>query len=288
MHSFYSYNLYLAHYGIKRKSGRYPWGSGKRPYQYESKPHKLFAYNNYDGSLTKLGRKKVDKFVEKNKNINGLGRHYYNYDDLGTEDQKLKKGLYRYRVTDIDEPLDNKRKYLSDAYDYNYAYSDQFDILPASSTANKPGAIRYKLIKDINVKNAKDVYDYTLEKYGGDSINVIKDQEYLKDKGITAISMGNKYTRSLAGNKLANAIETVFKKDSIVSLFETNLDDISDYYKNNGYEAIQDILDSKYPDMKSAIVLNTPVKYLKQEYATQGFDVIAKNDKEYNKRMKKT
>lgn len=24
---------YIAHYGIKRKSGRYPWGSGKRPYQ---------------------------------------------------------------------------------------------------------------------------------------------------------------------------------------------------------------------------------------------------------------
>ena len=24
---------HLAHFGIKRKSGRYPWGSGKRPYQ---------------------------------------------------------------------------------------------------------------------------------------------------------------------------------------------------------------------------------------------------------------
>ena len=24
---------HLAHYGIKRKSGRYPWGSGERPYQ---------------------------------------------------------------------------------------------------------------------------------------------------------------------------------------------------------------------------------------------------------------
>ena len=42
MHSFYLYNPYidnydnyLAHYGIKRKSGRYPWGSGKRPHQHE-------------------------------------------------------------------------------------------------------------------------------------------------------------------------------------------------------------------------------------------------------------
>lgn len=37
MCSFYSYNPYLAHYGIKRKSGRYPWGSGKRPHQHEVK-----------------------------------------------------------------------------------------------------------------------------------------------------------------------------------------------------------------------------------------------------------
>ena len=33
----YSYNpyyeKYLAHYGVKHKSGRYPWGSGDRPYQ---------------------------------------------------------------------------------------------------------------------------------------------------------------------------------------------------------------------------------------------------------------
>ena len=42
MDKFYSYNPYidnydnyLAHYGIKRKSGRYPWGSGKRPHQHE-------------------------------------------------------------------------------------------------------------------------------------------------------------------------------------------------------------------------------------------------------------
>ena len=33
----YSYNpyyeKYLMHFGIKHKSGRYPWGSGDRPYQ---------------------------------------------------------------------------------------------------------------------------------------------------------------------------------------------------------------------------------------------------------------
>ena len=28
-------NDYIAHFGIKRRSGRYPWGSGERPYQSE-------------------------------------------------------------------------------------------------------------------------------------------------------------------------------------------------------------------------------------------------------------
>lgn len=44
MGTFYSYNPYidyyenyLAHYGIKRKSGRYPFGSGDRPYQHSPK-----------------------------------------------------------------------------------------------------------------------------------------------------------------------------------------------------------------------------------------------------------
>ena len=26
----------IAHYGVKRRSGRYPWGSGKEPYQHSS------------------------------------------------------------------------------------------------------------------------------------------------------------------------------------------------------------------------------------------------------------
>lgn len=48
MGTFYSYNPYidnyenyLAHYGIKRKSGRYPFGSGKRPHQHEGRKEGL-------------------------------------------------------------------------------------------------------------------------------------------------------------------------------------------------------------------------------------------------------
>ena len=52
----YSYNPYyanyLAHFGIKHKSGRYPWGSGERPNQHDAKKlkkleNKLNKYNDY-------------------------------------------------------------------------------------------------------------------------------------------------------------------------------------------------------------------------------------------------
>lgn len=36
MGEFYDRDLYLMHYGTKRHSGRYPWGSGDDPYQHES------------------------------------------------------------------------------------------------------------------------------------------------------------------------------------------------------------------------------------------------------------
>lgn len=36
MGEFYDRELYLMHYGTKRHSGRYPWGSGEDPYQHES------------------------------------------------------------------------------------------------------------------------------------------------------------------------------------------------------------------------------------------------------------
>ena len=43
----------LTHYGIKRRSGRYPWGSGKNPYQNDPR------YTNSNGTPTKEGKKKA-------------------------------------------------------------------------------------------------------------------------------------------------------------------------------------------------------------------------------------
>lgn len=58
----------LYHYGIKRRSGRYPWGSGKNPYQSEEISEKL---KKEDFTLKKgsnLSRLSLSK-LENEKNI---------------------------------------------------------------------------------------------------------------------------------------------------------------------------------------------------------------------------
>lgn len=49
--SYTPYQNYLCHYGIKRRSGRYPWGSGKDPNQ--SDPNK----GRRNSSLSKTGKR---------------------------------------------------------------------------------------------------------------------------------------------------------------------------------------------------------------------------------------
>ena len=54
----------LEHYGIKRRSGRYPWGSGDRPYQNSSKHSGDYALNRtYQQAVANDIRKNTTKSV---------------------------------------------------------------------------------------------------------------------------------------------------------------------------------------------------------------------------------
>ena len=56
----------LEHYGIKRRSGRYPWGSGDRPYQNSSKHSGDYALNRtYAEAVKKENNKRTAKEVIK-------------------------------------------------------------------------------------------------------------------------------------------------------------------------------------------------------------------------------
>ena len=55
------YELY--HVGMPRRSGRYPWGSGDRPYQRLG----TRRYENEDGTLTEAGKARYAKDIQRNK-----------------------------------------------------------------------------------------------------------------------------------------------------------------------------------------------------------------------------
>lgn len=52
---------YLEHYGIPRRSGRYPWGSGSRPFQGDSAAAKSSGSTKSSGKSGKTGLFKRDK-----------------------------------------------------------------------------------------------------------------------------------------------------------------------------------------------------------------------------------
>ena len=52
---------YLEHYGIPRRSGRYPWGSGSRPFQGDSSAGKSSGKTKTSGKSVKTGLFKKGK-----------------------------------------------------------------------------------------------------------------------------------------------------------------------------------------------------------------------------------
>lgn len=62
-------NSDILHYGTKRHSGRYPYGSGKEPYQdmksSKSKDYKLTAYKSRESERLEKEKNKLSKKIEK-------------------------------------------------------------------------------------------------------------------------------------------------------------------------------------------------------------------------------
>lgn len=92
--------MYIAHYGMPRRSGRYPYGSGKRPFQSGSKSISSDTYDKIQkihSSLNKqekkyLGETNISKYT---KYANVIGDSYIILDDYGSQfgDVHPHKGL---------------------------------------------------------------------------------------------------------------------------------------------------------------------------------------------------
>lgn len=272
----YSYNpyyeKYLAHYGVKHKSGRYPWGSGERPYQGDDAFRR--KYTTESGHLNKRAYKKLNKAFnfkkqDKNRNIDD----YTEIDDLNDKDIVIKKGTEQYRVTNAGEKLDNRHKYLSNKYDYENTYGPMWELLKLDPRKDVVG-IKYTAKSDLKIANAKQVLDYTLNTYLKDDKKVLyQDFKYLDKYGIKYPGryQYEKLSKMKDGKELRKYILQVHPHD----IFENNMQDILEYFSSKGYAGIQDINDTRgsksdpNKDMSSAIILNTPIKYLKQESETK-------------------
>lgn len=64
---------YIIHFGIKRKSGRYPWGSGKRPHQSEEKGDSRKESSSQNEEKTKDKKKEKFHLSDKQKTAIKIG-----------------------------------------------------------------------------------------------------------------------------------------------------------------------------------------------------------------------
>lgn len=70
---------YLAHYGIKKRSGRYPWGSGDRPYQSGETPSSYKKYNKRAAKLKKIDRKYEKTQKKANKELRKAEKKQFSF-----------------------------------------------------------------------------------------------------------------------------------------------------------------------------------------------------------------
>lgn len=113
MYRYYGSELY--HYGIAGRSGRYPWGSGGRPYQRLEKPkNKVNIIKRIKNRKTEKNRiekeKEKKKIIEEKQKLekdkerilsSGTPSEIINYKEkIGLTNQELQEALNRVKITE--------------------------------------------------------------------------------------------------------------------------------------------------------------------------------------------
>lgn len=115
----------LYHYGTPRHSGRYPWGSGKNPYQHGSGSSFLYEYREIKKRLVAEGKDPSDANIAHEMNMSSnefrrLRTIYRNEEDAAKRTQCLRlreNGLSRQEIHEkTGIPLRSIDMYVSDAY----------------------------------------------------------------------------------------------------------------------------------------------------------------------------
>lgn len=243
----------LYHYGVKRKSGRYPWGSGKRPFQssggpswdkytpYKNKLWRVTAkkYQNADGTLSDLGKKRLEKIKEKE------SKRLTN-DSSRVGDYEIKKGTKLYR-TDIPGEKNSSRAYAS---------LTELDRKRQAVARPNQNEITLKAIKDIKVAGEKAQIESFLDVIGKTSLKdvVSSVKVYDPDSKFPGIHERSKQRRDNAEMMLVDMVRSGKIKEA-KEFFEERIakdDEVTKEYfnslKTKGYQACIDFAD-KYGDL---------------------------------------
>lgn len=115
--SYTPYQNYLCHFGIKRRSGRYPYGSGENPYQREGGKKRIFGKKKEDKKINPADMKK--QFQSKQEKTEFLRKAETATEVLQYRDELTQKELDAAlnRVNTIEKLRTASRKEIDAAWD---------------------------------------------------------------------------------------------------------------------------------------------------------------------------
>lgn len=256
----------IYHYGTKRRSGRYPYGSGERPFQGLSNRNKILKYYK-NGSLTEKALNKLEKI------------NYKNQDDK-RNDTQFKKGTEFNRIGSENE-IDQGRTYVSVTEKDKQKYIDVSETLYGNNllTLVSKKNIKVagldsqtdsfiKMIKTIPIDKLlqSPVYDYNGKETRGSKID--------RSKELQA------YIDIFKEGDISKARDEFFKRIAIN-------DEVSQRFFNDllekGYDSIIDMNDARFADLPLIIldrnksvktVLNRPITTKDKDNAIHFLDKL--------------
>lgn len=171
--------MYLAHYGIKRRSGRYPYGSGKRPYQ----------------SLSPMEKKGVVKKQELSKELldvtlNKRQAKTKNRDD--NQPLNLPKGTNVQHITGTEFGKLRKGQLYVTATDYDNALYEAFLSMNLSKKGWNPSKVTLTLSEDLKVPSSSKQKETFSKMFDQNKNGIIKDlRSWLESKGKDTSSLND-------------------------------------------------------------------------------------------------
>lgn len=257
-------NNYLVHYGMPRRSGRYPYGSGKNPYQH------------VNGALTSLGRDKYKELFQQNTSEYWKSLISKKEGDRSTRLSSVQKhdtfdiipkGSRLYRVASGDK-IDSRPKYVSPSTGDRDIYYEGAKLgkLPVGDI-RRVCTYKYKAKKDIKIAKAEEVASYILNKYGTKQML----DEYTIDSSLAdlprmytaqAKTIENDDDREFAtfvATRMTDLSITATQHeyaDAFIKLYEDksiNSDVVTEFIKR-GYDAIQDVQDKPFSEYSDSTV----------------------------------